>query len=81
MEFRHLDIPAGTAPEDLGLAGLDALLERGDLADWQPLASALLADPHGLLADRVLHLCAAHHRYGTSALWTRWISDLRSGAA
>lgn len=76
--FRHLDYPAGSPVSSLGPAGLDALLDRGDLADWEPLARAIKDDPFGQLADTVLRLCASHPMYGTSALWTTWISGLRS---
>lgn len=78
MIHRHLDVPEGTAVEDLGLAGLDDLLDRGDLADWAPLARAIAQTPTGWLADSVLSLCEAHPMYGTSALWMSWIHNLRS---
>ena len=77
MIHRHLDYPPGTPVEELGPAALDDLLERGDLADWAPLAAAVRADPHGPLADTVLRLCAAHPMYGTSRLWSGWIDSLR----
>jgi hypothetical protein len=74
---RHLDYPPGIPVQDLGPAALDDLLERGDLADWAPLAAAVRANPHGPLADTVLRLCAAHPMYGTSRLWSAWIASLR----
>lgn len=77
MIHRHLDYPPGTPVEELGPAALDDLLDRGDLADWEPLAAAVRADPHGALADTVLRLCAAHPMYGTSRLWRGWIESLR----
>lgn len=83
MIHRHLDIPAGAAVEDLGLAVIDDLLARGDLSDWAPLARAVAADPHGPVAESVIKLCNAHPMYGTSALWRAWIQKLRTppGAA
>lgn len=80
MEHRHLDVPADTPPEGLGLAALDDLLERGDLADWRPLARALAADPHGRLSERVLQLCRSHRMYGVSALWQAYVHALRGAA-
>lgn len=77
MQHRHLDTPAGRPVERWGLAALDDLLDRGDLADWRPLVDAVGRDPWGPLADRVLHLCRSHHMYGTSALWIRHITTLR----
>jgi DNA-binding XRE family transcriptional regulator len=80
---RHLDIGEGTPVEDLGLAVIDDLLDRGDLSDWAPLARAVAADPHGPVAESVIKLCDAHPMYGTSALWRSWIQKLRNppGAA
>lgn len=77
MRHRHLDYPPDTPVEQLGRAAIDDLLDRGDLADWAPLAAAVARDPHGRLADVVLQLCAAHPMYGTSRLWTAWIERLR----
>lgn len=77
MEFRHLDYPSGTPVTELGPAALDALLDRGDLEAWAPLARAVADDPWGALADTVLHLCKEHPMYGTSALWRSWIERRR----
>jgi len=74
---RNLDYSAETALADLSPAALDDLLERGDLNDWAPLAAAVRADPHGALADMVLHLIDANPKYGTSPLWRHWIGRLR----
>lgn len=73
MKFRHLDYPEDTFIDDLGDAALDDLLERGDLLDWQPVAKAIAAEPFGDVAQRVLRLCDANPRYGTSPLWRAWI--------
>lgn len=78
MIHRHLDYPAGTPLAELGAAALDDLLDRGDLADWRPLAQAIAADPFGDLAARVLDLCAANPRYGTSPLWRAWVARRRA---
>jgi len=78
---RHLDVPEDTKVEDLGLAALDNLLDRGDLTDWAPLARAVAADPFGQLAESVIHLCEAHPMYGTSTLWKSWIAALRQPGA
>jgi hypothetical protein len=81
MRFRHLDYPESTPVEELGPAALEALLDRGDLESWVPLAQAIRRDPRGPLADRVLSLLEAHPLYGTSALWRAWIEDLRERPA
>ena len=80
MIHRHLEVPEGTPVEELGLAAIDDLLDRGDLADWAPLARAGAADPYGSVAESVIRLCDAHPMYGTSELWRSWIRDLRSRA-
>lgn len=77
MIHRHLVYPEDAAVTALGDAALDDLLDRGDLRDWQPLAKAIAADPFGALADRVLRLCDANPRYGTSPLWRAWIAQRR----
>jgi len=78
MQHRHLDYPSGTPVESLGAAALDDLLDRGELADWAPLVRAVVADPHGPLAETVLRVCRAHPMYGTSLLWAHWIARLRA---
>lgn len=78
MIHRHLDYAAATPVTELGSAALDDLLDRGALDDWRPLLVAIAADPFGELADRVLRLCEANPRYGTSALWIAWIARRRS---
>ncbi|MFW6083769.1 MAG: helix-turn-helix domain-containing protein [Gemmatimonadota bacterium] len=77
MEFRHLDYAPGTPATELGPAALEALLDRGDLDDWAPLARAIADDPWGETAETVLRLCDAHPMYGTSALWRAWIERRR----
>jgi DNA-binding XRE family transcriptional regulator len=77
MEFRNLDYPPGTPVTGLGPAALDALLDRGDLEEWAPLARAIADDPRGVTADTVVRLCEAHPMYGTSALWCAWIERRR----
>jgi len=78
MIHRHLTYSPDTPVEALGDAALDDLLDRGDLTDWRPLTRAIAADPFGALAERVLRLCAANRRYGTSPLWRAWIARRRT---
>lgn len=79
MRFRHLDYPRSTPVVELGAAAIDDLLDRGDLSTWTELAKAITAEPFGAVADTVLRICQAHPMYGTSALWQRWIHNLRRG--
>lgn len=80
MIFRHLDYAPSTPVTSLGDAALDDLLDRGDLLDWRPLSVAIATDPFGDLAYRVLRLCEANPRYGTSLLWRDWIACRRARA-
>lgn len=81
MEHRHLVSPEGTPVEQLDSAALDDILDRGDIADWAPLAAAVRRDPDGALAQRLLALVQAHPMYGTSPLWRDWITGLRRARA
>ncbi len=81
MKHRHLDYPAGTAPEDLPSAAIVDILDRGDLQDWLPLARAVAAQPNGALADRIAALVDAFPMYGTSPLWRAWIDRRRLSVA
>lgn len=80
MNHRHLDVSPGTPVGELPSAAIADLLERGDLADWQPIARAIRRDPNGPLADRVLRLLDAYPMYGTSPLWRAWIDRCRARA-
>ncbi len=78
MIHRHLDYPDDTPLHERGDAALDDLLDQSDFALWRPLARAIAGDPFGELAERVLHLCDANPRYGTSPLWRTWIALRRA---
>jgi len=77
VRHRHLDYPADSTVAARGPAALDDLLDRGDLADWAPLARAVANDPHGALAETVLRVVGAHPMYGTAPLWRAWIVRAR----
>lgn len=81
MIHRHLDYPPETPLAERGDAALDDLLDVADLSAWRGLAREIAQDPFGELAERVLHLCDAHPRYGTSPLWRAWIARRRAMAA
>jgi hypothetical protein len=77
---RHLLVPTDTQAEELPSAAIVSILERGDLADWRPLAEAVARDPEGELAENVMRLIDAYPMYGTSALWRSWIDRRRARA-
>ncbi len=74
MRHRHLTSDAG-----LSLPAIDDILDRGAPDDWAALARDILRDPHGAVADKVLHLCLHHDMYGTSPLWTTFVERARNG--
>ena len=77
MRHRHLDVDPAIPPAELGLAALDDLLDRGDLADWAPVLREVRREPAGPVAERVLQLVEHHPMAGTSVLWRSWIEGLR----
>lgn len=77
MIHRHLRVRPDTPAEELPLAAVADLLERGDLEDWRPLAVAVRHDPHGRLAENIARLVDANPLYGTSPLWRSWIDRCR----
>jgi hypothetical protein len=52
MKHRHL------AHEDFTIAAIEDILARGRLPDWEPLISAIEADPFGKVAEKTEALCA-----------------------
>lgn len=80
MIHRHLDYPTSTPVEQRPLAALVDILERGDLADWRPIAAAVVRDPHGAFATRLMELLDTYPAYGTSPLWRAWIDRRRARA-
>jgi hypothetical protein len=80
VKHRHLKIPPRRPVEAWPLAAIIDTLERGDLADWKPIAAAVARDPHGPLAARVLELVDAYPMYGVSPLWRAWIERRRAVA-
>lgn len=77
--FRHLDYGRGATIDEIGAAGLEALLEEGDLAGWRPVLEALRRDPWGPTARRVERLLPHLQTHGTATLFRRWIDRCRGG--
>jgi hypothetical protein len=51
MKHRHLT-HQGFTP-----AAIEDILDRGRMPDWEPLITAIEADPHGEVAQTTLKLC------------------------
>jgi len=80
MIHRHLSVRPDVPTEELPSAAIIDVLERGDLEDWRPIAAAIVRDPNGEFAERVMHLIDAHPLFGTSPLWRSWIDRCRARA-
>ncbi len=78
MIHRHLEIAPDTPVEELPLAAIHDLLDRGDLDDWRPLLRRIERDPDGELAEAVARLVDACPMYGTSPLLRAWIERCRN---
>jgi len=71
MEHRHLNTSQWSA------AAVDSALERGGLADWRELFTAVRADSR--LAELVLRVARQHALGGASILATALVERLRPG--
>lgn len=80
MIHRHLQVHPDTPVEALPSAAIVDLLERGDLVQWQPVATAIAREPTGEFSERVMRLLDAYPMYGTSPLWRSWIDRCRARA-
>jgi len=78
MIHRHLDYPADSEPDEVPMAAIADLLERGDLDDWRPLAATVARDPFGQVAERVGGVIDSLPMYGTSALWRAYLERRRA---
>lgn len=77
MIHRHLDLAPDTPVEELPLAAIHDLLDRGDLDDWRPLLRHIQRAPDGSLARAVARLIDAYPMYGTAPLLRAWIERCR----
>ena len=71
MKHRHLN------HEELTLAALDDILERGDLRDWTPLVLEIQLEPFREVAQKVLQICDNHEIYGSTRLFRRLVESNR----
>lgn len=77
--LRHLDYGPDAAVEDIGLAGLQAILDGGDAEDWRPVLVSVRRDPWGPVARRVEQLLAHLESYGTASALAGWLDRCRAG--
>jgi transcriptional regulator with XRE-family HTH domain len=81
LKFRNItaspDDPVDTWPFE----GILAAVERGTLPDWRRLATAILADPWGPVAQQVLEAVRLSCPYGTAELLEGVVHRARKLAA
>ena len=75
MRHRHLNHRA------LTLAALDDLLEKGTLADWQPVLARVRREPFGPVASRISELLNTRDYEESGALWRTFLDQARSRRA
>ena len=51
MKHRHL------THEEFTVAAIEDILARGRMPDWEPLITAIRADPYGAVAEKTRALC------------------------
>lgn len=80
LVFRNVDV----YPEDPVFGwppeAIQTALERGGLADWRRLASAIQKEPWGPIARGVEDVLSWSRPYGIGAAFERLISDSREAA-
>ncbi len=78
MIHRHLDLQPGVSIQEMPLAAIQDLLERGDLDSWRPLLEHICKHPNSELVQRVARLIDVYPMYGTSPLVRDWIRLCRN---
>lgn len=75
--LRHLDYGAQPRVEEVGAAGIQAILDRGDVAAWQPVLAAVRREPWGSVASRVERLVDHLESRGTACAIRAWLRRCR----
>lgn len=77
--LRHLDYGPTASIEDIGAAGVQAILDGHDVDAWRPILVALQRDPWGAVAERVERITDHLESYGTRQAITGWLRRCRAG--
>lgn len=78
--LRHLDYREQAGVDDVGAAGVQAILDGGDLAAWRPMLAAVARDPWGPVAVRVEQVLDHLDTYGTAEVFRGWLRHCRAGS-
>ena len=77
--LRHLDYGPRASVHDVGAAGLQGILDGGDVDGWRPVLTVLAHDPWGPVALRVEQVLDHLETYGTARLLRQWLRHCRAG--
>lgn len=78
-QLRHLDYGPDASIEEVGAAGLQAILDGYDVEAWQPILLAVQRDPWGPVAHRLERIVDHLESYGTREAMGRWLRRCRAG--
>lgn len=78
--LRHLDYGPRASVQEIGAAGLQAILDGSDVGSWRPVLTAMAREPWGLVAVRVERVLDHLETYGTARLLRGWLLHCRAGA-
>lgn len=76
---RHLDYGANASIVDVGAAGIQAILDGGELDVWRPILCHIQDHPWGAVAARVEQVLDHLESYGTAAALRAWLRRCRGG--
>lgn len=75
--FRNVDFDVDAPLDEWPTEAIETVLDRGSLADWGRLATAIRAFPWGSAARRTEMLAAARQRYGSDIAFSRLVERCR----
>ncbi len=78
--FRNVDIDEGSEPDDWPFEAVLAVVERGSLADWRRLASAIRASPWGPCARAVEDVAGWGENSGLDVVFLALLATARHEA-
>lgn len=81
VDFRNVDVPAGTPVDEWPYEAVVAVLERGLISDWALLTREIRRDPWGPVARQVGDYLAHDRPQGLAALLERAVASARDEAA
>ena len=77
--LRHLDYGPDASIEEVGAAGLQAILDGYDVEAWRPILLAVQRDPWGPVAHRLERILDHLESYGTRQAISQWLRRCRAG--